>query len=274
MEIFESVEKLRKWRKAQSGSVGLVPTMGALHNGHLSLISRGRAENDIVVVSIFVNPTQFGANEDFDKYPRARENDLSLCENAGVSAVFMPSVSEIYPSETMTEILPPSALASVFEGAIRPGHFKGVLSVVLRLFALTTPQNAYFGKKDAQQLLIIQKMVKDLFLDIHIVPCEIVRDSDTLALSSRNAYLNAESRALALKIPRAIEKVVALSKRGIVESKALESAALAELKGLEVDYCNVVDFHLSPVESAKRGESVLLIAARVGGVRLLDNFWF
>lgn len=196
MRALETIATLREYRKSLKESVGFVPTMGALHKGHQSLIERSLKENSHTIVSVFVNPTQFGANEDFSAYPRPLEKDLALCEGLGVSAVFLPKTSEMYPYEIeqRLKLYAPTFLSRSLEGAMREGHFDGVVQVVLKLFHLVHPTRAYFGKKDAQQLLIIQHLVKDLLLDIEIAPCEIVRDSDNLALSSRNVYLDATQR--------------------------------------------------------------------------------
>ncbi|MGL2675248.1 pantoate--beta-alanine ligase, partial [Helicobacter pylori] len=205
MRVLETIAALREYRKSLKESVGFVPTMGALHKGHQSLTERSLKENSHTIVSVFVNPTQFGANEDFNAYPRPLEKDLALCEGLGVNAVFLPKMSEMYPYEIeqRLKLYAPTFLSHSLEGAMREGHFDGVVQVVLKLFHLVNPTRAYFGKKDAQQLLIIQHLVQDLLLDIEIAPCEIVRDSDNLALSSRNVYLNATQRKQALAIPKA-----------------------------------------------------------------------
>lgn len=265
-------------------TLGFVPTMGALHDGHISLIKASKHDNDKTLVSIFVNPAQFGANEDFDKYPRNEAQDFALCEQNGVDAVFAPNIAEMYAKDEIT-IAPPSNLANAFEGALREGHFNGVLRVVLKFFNLITPQNAYFGQKDAQQLLIIKKMVSDLFLPINIVPCPIVRDSNGLALSSRNAYLNAQSYKDALKIPNAINAVHKAHNQGELDSAILENIALARLEPLKIDYCKIVDFNLKALKKVRKNASLMLVAVRVkipsahrigqqSEVRLLDNIWF
>lgn len=208
MRVLETIVALREYRKSLEESVGFVPTMGALHKGHQSLIERSLKENSHTIVSVFVNPTQFGANEDFNAYPRPLEKDLALCEKLGVNAVFVPKIGEMYPyeAEQRLKLYAPKFLSSSLEGAMRKGHFDGVVQIVLKMFHLVNPTRAYFGKKDAQQLLIIEHLVKDLLLDIEIAPCEIVRDDDNLALSSRNVYLNATQRKQALAIPKALEK--------------------------------------------------------------------
>ncbi|RAX54895.1 pantoate--beta-alanine ligase [Helicobacter sp. 16-1353] len=274
MQIIADIDSLIAWRNNQNGTIGYVATMGALHQGHLSLMRDSKKNNDKTIVSIFVNPAQFGANEDFDKYPRAKDKDIELCRIAGVDVVFTPEVCHIYPIKDEVNIIPPIKMANVFEGAFRPGHFNGVLLVIAKFFNLIRPTNAYFGKKDAQQLLIIRRMVRDLFFNINIVGCDIVRDSNNLALSSRNVYLDSASYNLALRIPKALEIVSHCVLSNKLESSVLEKAALDVLGDLEVDYCKIVDFNLNPIEKVKNGESLLIIAVRVGGVRLLDNCWF
>lgn len=277
MQIIKTIEELQIFKNNNFGkSIGFIPTMGALHLGHLSLIDNAISNNDVVIVSIFVNPTQFGANEDFDIYPRMEEKDIELCRSISVDAIFMPSIDTLYPSGIDDEVilLPPNKMASVFEGAIRENHFSGVLRVVLKLFNLINPTNAYFGKKDAQQLLIIKKMVNDLFINTNIIPCDIIRDKNNLALSSRNIYLDHTSYEMALKIPNAIQAAISLVMANVLESKQIENAAMECLSGLEIDYCNVVDFNLEKIDQVKKDSSLLIIAARVGKVRLIDNCWF
>lgn len=278
MEVFRTKTELLAWRAEQRDSVGFVPTMGALHAGHLSLVEASKAQDSRTIVSIFVNPTQFAPHEDFAKYPRDLERDLALCCEAGVDAVFVPDSPEIYgagfSNDETTTIAPPPHLEGVFEGRIRPGHFRGVLLVLSKFFALAAPTNAYFGKKDAQQLLVVQKMVRDLFVPLNIVGCEIVRDENGLALSSRNAYLSAADYQNALKIPRTIRAAKEAFAGGESRAKTIENLAREALLPLEIDYCDVVDLNLQKIERAKSGESILLVAAKVGAVRLLDNHWF
>lgn len=298
MEILRNKEELLRWRaecvkynnieftniaesklSAEStsmkynASIGYIPTMGALHGGHLSLVKRSKKENDFTILSIFVNPTQFGINEDFDKYPRLLEKDLDLCRIDGVDAVFVPSVDDMYSKDEETILVPPSGLSNVFEGAIRSSHFSGVLRVVLKFFNLIRPQNAYFGQKDAQQLLIIKKMVSDLFLNLNIVGCPIVRDCNGLAMSSRNVYLDEVAYNRALSIPRAVNATKEAF-TSISDARLLEAIAMEELTGLEVDYCSIVDYNLNSIDKVLAGNAILLIAARVCGVRLIDNLWF
>ncbi|MFP6166320.1 pantoate--beta-alanine ligase [Helicobacter pylori] len=275
MRVLETIAALREYRKSLKESVGFVPTMGALHKGHQSLIERSLKENSHTIVSVFVNPTQFGANEDFSAYPRPLEKDLALCEGLGVNAVFAPKIGEMYPyeAEQRLKLYAPTFLSSSLEGAMRKGHFDGVVQVVLKLFHLINPTRAYFGKKDAQQLLIIQHLVKDLLLDIEIAPCEIARDSDHLALSSRNVYLSATERKQALAIPKALENIQQAIDRGEKACEKLKKLGLEILKNLEVDYLECCNHKLEPLKTIEPANTLILVAARVGKTRLLDNLW-
>ncbi|GAA8355259.1 pantoate--beta-alanine ligase [Helicobacter pylori] len=275
MRVLETIAALREYRKSLKESVGFVPTMGALHKGHQSLMERSLEENSHTIVSVFVNPTQFGANEDFSAYPRPLEKDLALCEGLGVNAVFLPKMNEMYPyeAEQRLKLHAPKFLSHSLEGAMREGHFDGVVQVVLRLFHLVNPTRAYFGKKDAQQLLIIQHLVKDLLLDIEIAPCEIVRDSDNLALSSRNVYLNAIERKQALAIPKALENIKQAIDKGEKACEKLKKLGLEILETLEVDYLEFCNHKLEPLTIIEPTNTLVLVAARVGKTRLLDNLW-
>ncbi|WQW70935.1 pantoate--beta-alanine ligase [Helicobacter pylori] len=275
MRVLETIVALREYRKNLKESVGFVPTMGALHKGHQSLIERSLKENSHTIVSVFVNPTQFGANEDFSAYPRPLEKDLALCEKLGVNAVFVPKVSEMYPYETeqRLKLYAPKFLSRSLEGAVRHGHFDGVVQVVLRLFHLTNPTRAYFGKKDAQQLLIIQHLVQDLLLDIEIAPCEIMRDDDNLALSSRNVYLSATERKQALAIPKALGNIQQAIDKGEKACEKLKKLGLEILENLEVDYLECCNHKLEPLKTIEPANTLILVAARAGKTRLLDNLW-
>ncbi|BCZ16906.1 Pantoate-beta-alanine ligase PanC [Helicobacter sp. NHP19-003] len=253
-------------------NIGFVPTMGALHAGHLSLIERAKAENAFVVVSIFVNPTQFGMNEDFSQYPRPLEKDLDLCAKAGVNAVFTPQVQTLYPFKEAISLNPPKDLLG-FEADLRPGHFSGVLQVVLKLFNLVRPTKAYFGQKDAQQLLILQRMANDLFLPVEVIACPTLRDSDGLALSSRNTYLSPEQRELALKIPKALNTIKEAYETGITQGTNLLALGQEVLSPLEVQYLALVNRQLQPLERVEPNNSLILTAIKVGTTRLLDNLW-
>lgn len=274
MEVCKDRCSLVKFRSGLKGSVGFVATMGALHKGHLSLIEKSLKENQHTIVSIFVNPTQFGENEDFGSYPRTLEADLALCEKAGASAVFTPSVEDMYNIDEIT-FNPPKNMGYILEGFDRPTHFAGVIAVVLKLFMLVKPCKAYFGQKDAQQVLILQKMVRDLFLDIEIVPCEIVRDDDGLALSSRNIYLSAKEREIALCIPRTIALVKKHIDNGQIKTDKLKALALESLSQSETTlfYADFFSRELKPIAMIEKQKSIFLIALKVGKTRLLDNLW-
>nr|WP_317403615.1 pantoate--beta-alanine ligase [uncultured Helicobacter sp.] len=274
MEVCKDRLSLARFRSGLGESVGFVATMGALHKGHLSLIEKSLQENTHTIVSIFVNPTQFGENEDFGSYPRTLEADLALCEKAGVSAVFTPSAEDMYSTDEIT-FNPPKNMGYILEGFDRPTHFAGVIAVVLKLFMLIKPHKAYFGQKDAQQVLILQKMVRDLFLDIEIVPCGIVRDDDGLALSSRNIYLSVKEREIALCIPRTIALVEQHIKNGEMSVDKLKALALESLtqSGTTLFYADFFNRELKPIAVIKKQESIFLIALRVGKTRLLDNLW-
>lgn len=279
MEIIRTVKRLREAldsARAEGRSIGLVPTMGALHAGHKSLVDRARAENDIVVVSVFVNPTQFNNPEDLRTYPRTEEADAALLEGAGVDYAFIPSVEEVYP-EADTRQFALGPVAEVMEGAMRPGHFNGVCQIVSKLFALTAPTRAYFGEKDFQQIAVIKKMVSLEGFDLEIVPCPIVREADGLALSSRNVRLTAADRAAAPSIRRILLKSLEWQKQGMtpaqVEKNVVE--AVNAVEGLEAEYYSVVDaLTMQPIASwAEAGADGAVGCATVyaGAVRLIDN---
>lgn len=284
MKIISNVEELRREIKAlkaeKQGYIGLVPTMGALHKGHLSLIEKCRAENEIVIVSVFVNPTQFGPNEDYDKYPRTFEADSKLCEKAGVDFLFAPSPKDIYSeyyfkNKETTLICPPYEVVNKLCGKSRPGHFDGVCTIVAKLFNITKCDRAYFGKKDAQQLFIIKNMVRDLNFDIDIIGCPIIREEDNLAMSSRNTYLNDEARSAALNISKALFKVKELREKGINESATLIDTALTIMQNLEVEYTEIVSLETFENIDIIDEKALMLIAAKVNvngsKVRLIDN---
>ena len=276
MEILRTVPELRAWSRAQrvaGRSVGLVPTMGALHAGHASLIRAAAAGCDAVAVSIFVNPTQFGPNEDFARYPRTFEADCALAGESGADVVFAPSVEDLYPdgAATFVEV---EGLSSRLDGASRPGHFRGVATVVAKLLIAAEPDRAYFGQKDAAQVAVLRRMAADLLLPVEIVVCPIVREGEGLALSSRNIYLSADERALALLLSRAVRVVESLVGSGERRAGALVDAARGVLAGVpevRVDYIELVDWGtLLPVEVAAPG-TLFALAAWVGVTRLIDN---
>ena len=274
MRIVRDTNEMKRIAKSGMGECGFVATMGALHEGHISLIQRAAEENDNVVVSVFVNPTQFLEGEDLDRYPRREKEDIEICACAGVDILYMPQMRNIYFEDEM-KILAPKRGGYILEGAGRPGHFDGVLQIVMKLLNIVSPDRAYFGKKDAQQLILIEKMVRDYFMDIEIVGCETVRDCDGLALSSRNVYLDEEQRRRALSISRALRSASELVDKGERDAKRLISAMREILqKGVdEVEYVAVTDRGLNMLEEIKEGESLILVAAKVGETRLIDNIW-
>jgi len=272
MKIFKSVNELKNYRKNLKGCVGFVPTMGALHNGHLSLIKNSVNENDKTIVSIFVNPTQFLPDEDLDRYPKRELADIKICELAGVDAVFIPKAQEIY-SKIEPQILAPGEKAYILEGFKRPGHFDGVLRVVLKLFNIANPTNAYFGKKDAQQLYLIKNMVNSLFLDVSVVGCEIVREIDGLALSSRNLYLSQEDRTEALKISKSLKIASKAMMKGEFDCETIKKIMNATMENLYIDYIETVDRDFNQIEKITLKNSIILVAAKVGNTRLIDNLW-
>ena len=275
MKVSKTVDEVRlitkQWR-AEGYTVGLVPTMGYLHEGHGSLIERCRKENDKVIVSIFVNPTQFGANEDLGAYPRDFEMDKDLCEKLGCDLIFHPEPSEMYVDPHAYVNI--NGLSDYLCGKSRPVHFKGVCTVVSKLFNIVHPHNAYFGEKDAQQLAIIKKMVKDLNFDVNVVGCPIVREEDGLAKSSRNAYLSEEERKSALCLSRAIKKGQEIIKNSKKASEVIDAmkAIVNEEKDAKIDYIEVVDaVTMQPISEIK--ENVLVaMAVYIGKTRLIDNF--
>lgn len=254
-------------------AIGLVPTMGALHAGHLSLVRAARTQNDAVVVSIFVNPIQFGPNEDLAKYPRTFEQDCAQLDHEGVDIVFAPSVEEMYPegSETFVEV---ENLSNKLDGRSRPGHFKGVTTVVSKLFHIIPADHAYFGQKDAAQVAVLRKMVRDQNFDIDLVICPIVREKDGLALSSRNAYLDETERQQALVLHRALMRIQTLADTGHTDAWYLAEAGrdvIAEERGTRVDYLEIVDPNtLEPVTEVSKG-ALVAVAVWIGNTRLIDN---
>jgi len=270
MKVLRTVVELREWRRGH-GTVGLVPTMGALHEGHLSLARRAVAENEAAVASIFVNPTQFSPAEDFAAYPRDEARDVALLERVGVAAAFVPGLEEMYPPGDAT-FVQPGPVAGSLEGARRPGHFVGVATVVTKLLAMATPDRAYFGQKDFQQLRVVQSVVRDLALGVRIVPCPIARAPDGLALSSRNAYLSEEERERALALSRglaAAEREWSGGERDPARLRAT-AGAIARAAG-ELEYLSVADPLTLAELTAPAERAVISLAARVGKARLIDN---
>lgn len=274
MELLRTIPQLRTYRRSVEKPIALVPTMGALHRGHLTLVEQAKRLSDEVWVSIFVNPTQFGPNEDLAKYPRPIEDDLAACQGLGVSAVFMPEPDEVYPSSVIPMAMDVPDLTGEFEGAHRPGHFAGVCRVVLKLFNLCQPRYACFGQKDYQQLRVIEAMAEDLNLPIAIQRVATVREADGLAMSSRNRYLGKEDRRCAIGLYKALQLAKQLIQDDGETDPAIVEQAMAQTLAahkIEPDYCAIrhpetlvaMDLITPPV--------VALIAGRLGGVRLLDN---
>jgi len=273
MQIVLTIEALQEAKKHLSGSIGFVPTMGALHQGHLSLIQQARKENDHLIVSIFVNPTQFGEGEDLDAYPRKDKADIKICELAKVDILFMPEISSMYEADELS-IGAPARRGYVLEGEKRPGHFDGMLQVVMKLLNLSSATNAYFGKKDAQQLALITQMVKNYFMPVNIVACEIVRDDVGLALSSRNVYLNTEEKERALCLSGALKVATKRIMAGETNVAVLKKDMLDVLSQAdEVEYVAFVDRTFKALKEIEIGNTIILVAAKVGKPRLLDNIW-
>lgn len=304
-KITEVRAEVKKWR-AEGLKVGLVPTMGALHEGHLSLIKRAKAECDKVVVSVFVNPIQFGPNEDFDKYPRTLEADTELCNSEGVDIIFAPNATEMYyprhseqvsckesqsygdssvvslpqndnirlSNDTLTYVCPPYFYVDKLCGKSRVGHFDGVCTVVMKLFNIVQADCAFFGQKDAQQVIIIKKMVDDLNIPIEIIQCPIVREESGLALSSRNKYLSENDKKDALVLSQILNNIKSCFKKGITNVEALKETAYSYLTDKhDLEYLEILDKNTLEEQVDANNNSIVLIACRVGGVRLIDNLY-
>jgi pantoate--beta-alanine ligase len=276
MKIITTISEMQSFAdtfRRAGKTIGLVPTMGFLHEGHLSLMHRARQESDIVVVSVFVNPTQFGPNEDLDRYPRDEAGDRTKCESAGVDVLFMPAAAGMYP-HTPSVFVAVEGISDVLEGAIRPGHFRGVATVVAKLFNIVKPHKAFFGQKDYQQCAVIRRMVDSLNMDVDVVVLPTVREPDGLAMSSRNSYLSADERRKALEIYRSLSSAEHMAKAGAREPEKLKNKMLAVLRedpAIVIDYVEVVDHEtLEPLSSGK-DVMVLLVAVRIGRTRLIDN---
>jgi pantoate--beta-alanine ligase len=273
MQQVSTAAELRGARQKLGGSLGFVPTMGFLHQGHLELVRRARAESEAVAVSIFVNPTQFGPNEDFAAYPRDMERDLALLRAEGVDLVWTPGVGDIYPPGFST-YLHVEGLDSRLEGAARPGHFRGVATVVYQLFALVAPQRAYFGQKDAQQVLVIRRMARDMRLPLEVVVCPTRREPDGLAMSSRNVYLSAEERAVAPALYQGLQAAAARYRAGERSAEALRAAARAPIEAqplLRLEYLSAADPETLEELEMVADRAVVSLAARLGRARLIDN---
>ncbi len=260
--------------RARAASVAFVPTMGYFHEGHLSLVRRARAEHDFVVVSVFVNPLQFGPSEDLERYPRDAERDARLAEEEKVDLLFVPTMEEMYPVWPPRITVDPGPLGALFEGASRPGYFRGVLTVVARLFDLVGPSSAYFGEKDAQQLFLIREMVRELAFPVGIVACPTVREEDGLAMSSRNAYLDPERRRAALCLHSALsaaEEMYAAGERRTKPIREEMARRVASEPLATIDYATVVDETSFDEPDTLGGPGRALVAARLGSTRLIDN---
>jgi len=273
MRVVHTIAEVRAIRRALPGTWGFVPTMGYLHEGHLSLVRRARAENDHVAVSIFVNPTQFGPHEDYDRYPRDLERDLRLLEPLGVDLVFAPPVEEMYPPGFQTWVIV-EEVSRPLEGASRPGHFRGVATVVAKLLNIVQPDRAYFGQKDAQQAVVIRRMVRDLNIPVEIVVCPTVREPDGLAMSSRNTYLSPEERRAATVLFRALQAARARYEAGERDAERLREAMREVIRAeplARLDYVSVADPETLQELSRVEGRALLSLAVYIGRTRLIDN---
>ena len=274
MRVIENVVQMQEEaQKYQGKSVGFVPTMGALHLGHISLVKQASEENDIVVVSIFVNPTQFAKNEDLSTYPRKIEADIAICEKLGCDYLFLPSTEQMYPSSDEVRILSPKHNGNILEGKERDGHFDGVLQVVMKLFHLIAPSRAYFGKKDTQQVLLIEQMCEEYFLGVQIRRCETVRAENGLALSSRNVYLGDAQIVEALGISRALKTATLAVQKGETDCDRLIALMLDVLGESDVSYVQIVSSKLETLPVVEVGNTIIVITIVIGGKRYLDNVW-
>ena len=279
--LVHTIEELRQKRAEWKNlKVGIVPTMGALHEGHLSLIKKAKETCDKVVVSVFVNPIQFGPSEDFDKYPRTLDKDMELCNSVGVDLVFAPTPKEMYgegnrlSNDTLTYVCPPFFYVNKLCGKTRVGHFDGVCTVVLKLFNIVQPDYGFFGQKDAQQVIIIKKMVRDLNVPIEIIQCPIVREDSGLALSSRNKYLSEEGKKDALVLSQILKNIKACYQKGITDVSALKETAYSYLTDKhDMEYLEILDKNTLEEKPNANKDSIALIACRVEGVRLIDNIY-
>ncbi len=276
--LFKKTKEIRNYIKSlrceNRYTVGFVPTMGYLHEGHRELIRTSKIQNDITIVSIYVNPLQFGEGEDFERYPRDLERDLGICEEEGVNVVFAPLDEEMYPEKPLINI-EIKGLTHILEGEFRPGHFSGVCTVVLKLFNIIQPDRAYFGEKDYQQLKVVQRLVKDLSLPVEIVPVKTVREKDGLAFSSRNTYLKPEERESALSLYRSFLLAEKLIKGGNKDANSIKQTIIEFIRKhphvKKIDYVEITDEDLRPVKEVKEGDRILL-AVWVGDTRLIDNW--
>ena len=272
-ETIKSVRRLVKAARSKGNKIGLVPTMGALHIGHICLIEKAVKGSDFVVVSIFVNPTQFGPGEDFEKYPRSFENDLEICRKAGVDIVFAPSPQEMYKKENLTWVNV-EKLTEPLCGRSRPRHFRGVTTVCAKLFNMGEPDVAYFGQKDAQQAIVIKRMVADLNMPLEIVVCPTVREPDGLAVSSRNKYLSEQQRKDATYIYKSLKKCESLVEAGTTDSKTIigeMKQILNQVSSIEIEYISIVDAESLQELERIAGKALAAVAVKIGSARLIDN---
>jgi pantoate--beta-alanine ligase len=279
MEVLTKIEQLRQAvaaARSKGRRIGFVPTMGDLHAGHMALVTAAEQETDFLIVSVFVNPTQFGPGEDYERYTRNLPHDTELCEAAGVDILFAPSADEMYPRENLTWV-DVEKLSEPLCGQSRPGHFRGVATVCAKLFNIVQPDMAFFGRKDAQQALVIKRMVKDLNMPLRIVVCPTIREADGLAMSSRNRYLNAEERKDAAAIYASLKKCAGLLEQGVVDARILEDEirrTIEQTPSTRIEYAGIMDADtLAPVDRI-RGKTLIAVAVRIGSTRLIDNLIF
>ena len=274
MELAKTIKSVRSWvnvARSKGKKIGFVPTMGALHIGHISLIEAARKNTDFVVVSIFVNPTQFGPGEDFEKYPRPFDTDLEICKKAGADVVFAPSAKEMYPMENMTWVNV-EKLTTPLCGSFRPGHFRGVATVCTKLFNIVAPDIAFFGQKDAQQAAVIKKMAADLNMPIEIVVCPTVREKGGLAISSRNRYLTAKGKKDAASIYKSLLKCEQMVKQGIRETEPIIAQMRKILSPVSsIEYISIVDVQTLETIDKIAGTAIAAVAVKIGSTRLIDN---
>ncbi len=272
MKIISNPLELKEYLKNKNETIGFVPTMGALHEGHISLINEAKKENELIIVSIFVNPTQFLKGEDLENYPNKAEADIKICELSGVDVLFFPEAKDIYEDDEVS-ILAPNIRGFVLEGFSRPSHFNGVLTVVMKLLNMVNPSRAYFGKKDAQQLNLITLMVKQFFMSVEIVAVDTVRESDGLALSSRNIYLSKDERVEALKISSSLYLCANMVAKNIIDTDVIIKKMRETLAPLDISYVEILNRDFEKIKEVEIGNSVILVEAKVGNTRLLDNIW-
>lgn len=273
MQIIRNIDLIKEKIKQTSRTVGFVPTMGALHLGHISLIQKAREQNDIVVVSIFVNPMQFGENEDLSTYPKKEKADIEASKRAGCDILFLPSKEDIYNNNDDIKIKSPNTRGHILEGFSRPTHFDGVMHILTKFFNIINPTKAYFGKKDAQQLILVKQLVQDLFFDIDIVECETIREKDGLALSSRNVYLNEKTRKKALNISKSLSIAYTKIQQGHLKRDYLINAMKSILEDIEIDYIETIDRNMKQIDSIEIRNSIILIAVIIDNKRYIDNLW-